>query len=242
MDIVVVTLASLVTSILSAIAGLGGGIILLAVIAQFLPPTLAIPVHGGIQFVSNGSRAIILRPDISWPAIWRSTILMVPASVLGVVVASAMPVDATRLVLGVFVLATVWKPSLLRWRGTNAIGHRGLLIVGAVSGFLNTTIGASGPFTSPFFRAVTASHKAFVATAAMSQVFAHATKISSYAAFDGFRIGEHLPMIGCGAAGVVVGSMIGTRLLGRASEESLDKVFKVTLTVLAIRLIVLAAM
>ncbi len=69
LEVVVVGIAAFLTSILSAVAGLGGGVILLLVIAQFAAPTVAIPIQGSIQLVSNGSRAALLRHQISWPVV-----------------------------------------------------------------------------------------------------------------------------------------------------------------------------
>ncbi len=237
MELVIIAIAAVLTAILSAIAGLGGGMILLGVIAQFFPPVVAIPIQGGIQFFSNGSRAALLWNEISWSAVARGAALLLPASILGVFVASSMPENATRIVLGCFILITVWRPSLLKWRGANAMTEQALYPVGAVSGFLNTTVGASGPLTSPFFKAVTASHRAFVATAAASQVLAHTAKIVSFSAIGEFSLGDHLDVILVGAVGVTVGSWIGTRLLGRIPEVSLDAVFKTVLTLLAVRLV-----
>ena len=238
-EVVVVGIASLLTSVLSAVAGLGGGIILLVVIAQFVAPTVAIPIQGAIQFVSNGSRAVLVRQDISWPAVGWSSVLVLPGSLLGVWLASSIPEAATRLVLGLFVLVVVLRPSLLRWTGARRLSDRSMLGVGALSGFLNSTVGASGPVTSPFFRAVTPTHVAFVATAAASQVVAHTAKLISFT-LDGFSLGDHLGVIAVGCAGVVVGSRIGTLLLGRIPARGLDAVFTVVLSALAIRLVVTA--
>ncbi len=235
----IIALAALATSILSALAGLGGGIILLAVILQFFAPTTAIPIHGGIQFVSNGSRAAILREHINRRVVAYSAVLLFPASLLGVAVATAMPESATRLVIGVFVLIVAWRPTMLKWRNAEGIPDRAFLGLGAVSGFLNSTVGASGPMTSPFFKAVTVSHTAFVATAGMAQVFAHASKVLAFS-LDEFAITDHLGVIAVGAIGVSAGSVVGTRLLGRVSEDHLNLLFKVVLTALAVRLIVRA--
>ncbi len=238
-EVSVVGVAAFVTSILSAIAGLGGGVVLLVVIAQFTTPTVAIPIQGAIQLASNGSRAAILRRDVDWPAVGWSSILLLPASLVGVAVATALPEDTMRVVLGAFVLVLAWRPEVLRWRGGQDLPDVALVGVGAASGFLNTTVGASGPVTSPFFKAVTATHVAFVATAATSQVLAHTSKLVAFSA-DGWAIGDHLDVIVVGAVGVVAGSWIGTRLLGRLTAEHLDVIFKVVLTTLAIRLIVTA--
>ncbi len=230
----------MLTSILSAIAGLGGGVILLAVIAQFFAPTVAIPIQGGIQLIANGSRAFSLRRDIAWSAAGWSALALLPASFLGAAVATAVPADATRLALGVFLLVVVWRPGWLRFEPSGGLSSRTLVGVGAVSGFLNSTVGASGPFTSPFFRAATASHVAFVATAAASQIAAHASKLVAYG-LAGFTIADYFDAIAVGAGGAVVGTLIGTRLLGRVDEALLARIFRTVLTLLALRLVVRGA-
>lgn len=232
--------AAFLTSILSAMAGLGGGIVLLVAILQFFTPTVAIPIHGGIQLVSNGSRAAMLRRNIAWRPVVLSVILLFPASLLGVAVATSVPERLVRLVIGVFVLVVAWRPNLLKWRGDGALPDRVLVMIGAVSGFLNTTVGASGPVTSPFFKAVTASHTAFVATAATAQVMAHSAKLTAFT-IDDFAIADHLVVIGVGAVGVTAGSWVGTRLLGRVGERHLELLFKVVLSALAVRLVWQAA-
>jgi uncharacterized membrane protein YfcA len=238
MELLIIAFAAAATAVLSALAGLGGGIILLAVLAQFFAPVVAIPIHGGIQLVANGSRAFLLRGEISWRAVLWASVLLFPASLLGVMVATAVPEDTTRAALGVLALVITWRPSLLRWRG-DRMPEPALIGVGAASGFINTTVGASGPVTSPFFRAVTVGHAAFVATAAASQVVAHISKVAAFL-IDGFVIGDHVATIAVGAASVTVGSWIGTRFLGRIDDRYLGWVFKAVLTTLAVRLIATA--
>jgi len=239
LEIVVVGVAALLTSILSAVAGLGGGVILLLVIAQFVAPTIAIPIQGAIQLVSNGSRAALLRSQISWPVVGWASILLFPASLLGVAVATSLPDDVVRLALAAFVLVLAWRPDLLKSnaRSRTPDDAKFMLVgVGAASGLLNSTVGASGPVTSPFLKAVTASHKAFVASAAMTKVLAHISKLVAFSA-QGWSISDYWDTIAVGVAGVIVGSWIGTRLLDRVSEANLDLLFKVVLTALAARVI-----
>lgn len=236
MTVMVVGLASFATAILSALAGLGGGIVLLAVLAQFFTPATAIPIHGGIQLISNGSRSAMLRDEIDWSAVGWSCLLLLPASFLGVALATSVPQRATSVLIAVFALVVAWRPSLLKWKGKEALPDRAMIWVGALSGFLGATVGATGPVISPFFKAVTASHRAFVATAGAAQLFAHGSKVFAFS-LDEFAISDHFDVIGIGAVGVIGGSFIGTKLLGRIDETHLDLVFRLVLTSLAVRLL-----
>ncbi|MGB3736976.1 MAG: TSUP family transporter [Ilumatobacter sp.] len=253
-ELIVIGVAAFSTAVLSAVAGLGGGVILLLVIAQFVAPTTAIPIQGAIQLVANGSRAALLRRTIAWPVVGWSSLLLLPGSLLGVAIATSVPENAVRLALAAFVLVLAWRPHWLKLTPSpgsaadrsedddrsRARERRPMLIgLGAATGLLNSTVGASGPVTSPFLKAVTATHVAFVATAAATQVAAHAAKLFAFTT-DGWDIVDHVDVIATGVVGVVAGSWIGTRLLGRISTTDLDVVFKVVLTALAVRLVVTA--
>lgn len=237
-EIIVVTVSAFLTSVLSAVAGLGGGTILLAVLAQFFAPATAIPVQGAIQIVSNGSRARILRRNIEWPAVLWSLVLLFPASFAGAAFAGSVDENVGRVVIATFALVVAWRPQLLKWRG-DRLPVRAMVGVGAVSGLLTTAIGVSGPVTSPFFRAVTKTHVAFVASAAAAQTFSQGSKIVAYV-MNGWEAGDVVAVIIGGIVAVVAGSWVGAQLLGRIDESHLAVTFKVVLTALAVRLLVTA--
>lgn len=59
-------LITLITSTLTGIFGLGGGILLLGIMPIFLPIAAVIPVHGATQLASNASRAYFSWRSIRW--------------------------------------------------------------------------------------------------------------------------------------------------------------------------------
>ena len=54
---------SFFTSAMTAAAGIGGGVVLLAIMATVYPPAVLIPVHGMVQLGSNGGRALLMTGD-----------------------------------------------------------------------------------------------------------------------------------------------------------------------------------
>jgi uncharacterized membrane protein YfcA len=58
----------------------------------------------------------------------------------------------------------------------------------------------------------------------------------------GFAFAPYLPLIAGMIVAVTLGSYVGTRLRGRLSEALFRKIFKVLITVLALRLIINALM
>jgi uncharacterized membrane protein YfcA len=64
---------SFITSFIAITAGLGGGVVMIAVLASLLPAAAVIPVHGLIQVGSNSGRAFMLRSHVVWPVVaWFS--------------------------------------------------------------------------------------------------------------------------------------------------------------------------
>ena len=52
------------TSMLSAIVGMAGGIILLSSMLLFVDPLVAVPIHAVLQLASNGSRSLVQRKHV----------------------------------------------------------------------------------------------------------------------------------------------------------------------------------
>lgn len=56
LDYALLGLTGLLTSMLTAMIGFGGGTILIGVLLLFMSPAVAIPFHGWVQRVANGWR------------------------------------------------------------------------------------------------------------------------------------------------------------------------------------------
>ncbi|MFT7645480.1 MAG: putative membrane protein YfcA [Candidatus Poriferisodalaceae bacterium] len=228
-------------AVITAVAGLGGGILMLAVLLQFLDPAIAIPVHAVIQLASNGSRAALLRQHIDWPIVARFVVLLLPAGFLGLWAANSIPSAVGRAAIGVFALVAVWRPTALastsRLLGSS---DRSFTTLGAISGFLSIPLGATGPMVAPYFRQRLPVRTAMVATFAATQVAGHVSKTVVFGT-DGFAFSDYYPVMVTGIAAVTIGSWIGTKLLGRVSEERFQLIFRITITLIALRLIVQAA-
>jgi len=235
-ELLILAISALATSTISGVAGMGGGVILLGVLLLFMTPLEAIPVHGAIQIASNSSRAIALRSHIHKAVVGYHLVLLLPASMLGLVAASALPVNAGRAFIGVFALVATWRPAWITPQFERPLPPRTFIGVGAIQGFINIPLGATGPLVTPFFRASVSGREAFVASFAAAQTAGHIAKFGVFAG-DGFAYTDYAGSIAVGVVAVVVGSVIGTRILGRVSERHFRYVFRFALTAISIRLI-----
>lgn len=236
-ELAVIGVAAVLTAALTAVAGAGGGLVLLVVMLQFVDPVVAIPAHGVVQLVSNGTRTLTLRGEAETSSLWWYFPPLVPATVVGYVVADGIPRDAGRAVVGVFALLAIWWPAATAWLAPTGGGVRRLGFVGAVAGLLNPTLGATGPLLAPAFRAVTRDHVSFVATFSLVQTINHAVKVAVFGV-AGFVWRDHLAMIAVAALGVVVGTRLGARYLRRLDPVLLGRAFQIAATAAALRLLV----
>jgi len=168
--------ASFVTSGITTAVGLGGGLAMLAIMANALPVAAIVPVHGAVQLANNTSRAYLLRQDIS-PAILLWFAL---GGILGVFLASqvvvSLPLNALQIIMGLFILLSVWAPKLKNFRSSKASLFLGGIIAAAASMF----IGASGPLTMAFLPRAKLTRQQLVSTHAAIMVSQHGLKIAVF--------------------------------------------------------------
>ena len=83
---------SFVTSLLTSIFSVGGGIIMLVALAQSFSPVTLIPLHGAIQLSNNLSRTYVYRKFFKWYLIQNILIATTIGSVGGILLFGAIPV------------------------------------------------------------------------------------------------------------------------------------------------------
>ncbi len=221
-----------VTSAFTATVGLGGGVINLAVLANFLPAASIIPIHAVIQLGNNASRTVLNWKNVVWArCVWFILGSLAGAGAASLVVV-ALPRPALQLILGVFVLYSVFGPKPKNL----SLGKAGIVIGGAVTTFATFFVGATGPLVAAILPVATMARHQVVATHGALMSFQHALKIVFFG-LVGFHFlpwtGFLAVMIGAGFAGTYVGRM----LLGRMPEAFFKKLFYAVLVVLGARLI-----
>jgi len=89
---------------------------------------------------------------------------------------------------------------------------------------------------APFYLGLGLSRQALVGTKAACQALGHAVKIALFG-LAGFAFAPHGPLLVVAGAGVVAGTWVGTRLLDRIDERTFEWLYKIVLTVIAVRLL-----
>ena len=235
----ILTAVALATSILSAIVGVAGGIVLLSVMLLFFEPLVAIPLHGVVQLVSNASRTAIQRRHVDWSIVARYALPLLPMGFAGLAVLRALPPELARGLIGAFVLLATWAPAwlLLGAHPERIDRGRRFFVLGTLAGVVNVTIGAVGPLIAPFFLNLGLPRQGIIGTKAACQALGHVAKLVIFGVM-GFAFLEFAGPLALLAAAVVLGTWIGSRILGRVSETAFTWLYKGVLTLVALRLVV----
>ncbi len=220
---------------LTAACGIGGGAVLLAVMAQFMPVSELIPVHGVVQTGSNLGRSIIMLPNVRWDLLRWFVVGSLLGAIVGGQLVVSLPKDLLRFVLGAFILFTLWGPS-----PKFSQSGRSLLAAGGVlSTILTMFVGATGPFVVAFLRAFQLSSVTLVATSAVCMVSQHVLKVVVFGLL-GFAFSPYIHLIILMIATGFLGTLIGRRLLLKFDEKKFQNGLNIILTLLALRLILTA--
>ncbi len=223
------------TSTLTAIVGLGGGILLLALMAIILPPIAIIPVHGAVQLCSNVTRAWFGRTDLQIGLLMPFATGVILGGIFGIPALQSFPATALPLPLGIFILLLTWLP-----QGPATFRLPGkFFTLGLVNGFVTLFVGATGPLNMPVLLRHGLTGNQAVATMAALMTTVHLVKIVIFG-LVGFAFATYLPLIAGMVISVTAGSWFGTRIRHRTPGGLLRWVIKILLTVLALRMIWMA--
>ena len=165
------------TALLSGIFGMAGGLVLMGVLALFLPVAAAYVTHGIQQMAANGWRAILHRAHIDWAIVANYALASVVAAALVSVIAFVPAPSLLYLLLGL-VAMLVWLPKDRFHLDAARPWHA------RASGFLvtalNLSAGVAGPLLDIFFVRTELTRHQIVATKAATQVLSHLAKIIVY--------------------------------------------------------------
>jgi len=213
-------LASLVTSFISGILGMAGGMILMGVLLAFLPLAAAMMLHGICQFAANGWRAFMLRREIDWRVFRGYAIGAILALGLFALLRLVVSKPVALIAMGLTPFVALALPEKLHLN----VERRGQSFAcGFICSALALTAGISGPILDVFFvRSKMTRHKV-VATKASTQSLSHVLKIIYFGGVLAVEGGAVEPAL---AAMMVALAFIGTSLSRQVLERITDASFR----------------
>lgn len=236
LDITLLVSAAFFTSALTSVAGAGGGTILIALMLLFMPPAAAIPAHGVVQLASNTWRVWLFRKHMAWPLIIRFSALMPFGVALGLWLFQEMPKELVQVLIGFFVLLTLFLRHLKRF-APREFPLWAFVPLGFVTGALNMIVGVIAPVLGVLIIRKDLKKENVVGTLGFFGFVGNLLKIAAFT-MVGFSFAEYGFLLLMMTVAVIVGTSVGKKVLSGFDEKTFLLVFNVMLISLALKLIV----
>jgi uncharacterized membrane protein YfcA len=203
--------------VLTTVAGLGGGMLLLLTLALVWDPARALACTAPALLVGNLHRVWMFRDALDRQRLSAFALGAVPGAIVGGLLAASVEAIVVHVVLVATTIFAVLR-AVLRWDWR--VPTPSLAPAGAVVGALTGTSGGAGLLVAPVLLSTGLTGTAYIATVAGCAVAMHAGRIVGYAA-GGLFTAELLALAAVATVAIVAGNLLGKRL--RDSLKSLPE-------------------
>ena len=220
---------SFASSLITVAFGIGGGAVMLAVLATLLPAAAIVPVHGLVQVGSNAGRAAMMVRHMRLDLFAGFAIGALLGTLLGSSVVVQLHPGWIQVCVGLFILWSILAspPAFLKRSGP---------LTGVISSFLTMFFGGTGPFVATYVKAQNLERHQHVGTHAMLMTVQHLLKTIAFG-FLGFAFSTWVGLIGLLIFFGFLGTLAGRLVLARIDEKRFRFILNAILAVLALRLV-----
>ena len=218
--LVLLAVSALVTSFISGILGMAGGMILMGILLAVVPLPVAMMLHGITQLASNAWRALMWRKEVDWRVFRGYMYGAIAMTVVFAVVRLVVSKPVALIAMGLTPFVTLALPEKLHLN-VERKGHA--TACGIICTTLSLTSGVSGPILDVFFVRSKMGRHGVIATKAMTQSLSHILKIVYFGAFVAVEGGNVHPGL---AAMMVVLAFVGTSLSKHVVARMNDQSFR----------------
>ncbi|WP_320033463.1 sulfite exporter TauE/SafE family protein [Halarcobacter sp.] len=231
-DEILLGLITFFTSTVAGVIGLGGGMILIAVLPSFLPLNALVPVHGLTQLSSNLSRAYFGYKDIKIEVIPKFLL----GSLIGISIFATIlyfiSLEYVPLFIGLYILLSLWSNKF----NEKIKKYESYVLIGFFQTGLSIVVGATGPMATALLIKDYNDKDTVVATAAALMSITHLLKVFAFM-FFGFVFFDYLGILIAMIIGAISGSYMGTKIRDKIDGKKFLIFLKIFLSILAIKAI-----
>ncbi|MCR9258654.1 MAG: sulfite exporter TauE/SafE family protein [Pseudomonadaceae bacterium] len=218
------------TSVLSGVLGMAGGMILMAILVTLLSVANAMILHGAVQATANGSRAWFLRSHIKWGLLPNYILGALGAVAVFSLIALVPNPGLVLFLVGIFPWLARYSRSL---NGLDVTRPLTTIVCGFVVTAAQLLAGASGPLLDVFYLNSPLNRQEIVANKALTQTIGHLLKILYYGLI--VAVATTLPwwLFVCAMTAAVAGTRVGTLVLHRWDDAAFARVSSVVILTIA---------
>jgi uncharacterized membrane protein YfcA len=218
---------------IAAVAGFGIGSVLTPVLALETGTRLAVAAVAIPHVIGTAQRLWLLRAHVDRRVLVGFGVTSAAGGLAGALLQSVAPGRGITIVFGPTLLAP-GIAELTGWMRRGRWDRRAAWVAGLVSGLLGGLVGNQGSVRSASLLGFDVPKESFVANATAIALFVDAARVPVYLATQGAEILALWPLLLVATAGVVIGTMAGTRILGGIDEPTFHGTVGVALVALGI--------
>jgi uncharacterized membrane protein YfcA len=222
------------TSSLTAVVGLGGGVLLITLMPGLVPAAAIIPLHACTQLASNVSRAAFGWRNIDWTIIPAFTLGAIAGTWVGGEIYQGLNLHWLPAVIGLIILVVTWLPLPV----LHSSGQLALALVGFLQTGLGMLAGATGPLGAAVLVRRNQQRDWLVVNTAVYMTLNHCIRMLAFVAI-GFSFAPWWPLLAGMVGAGILGSWLGTRLRRFVPEGNFHGWFRWLVSLLALRMIAL---
>jgi uncharacterized membrane protein YfcA len=218
LDLAVIATTIVLSSFISGVFGMAGGMILLGVLLNYCDVATGMILFSIIQLFANGWRIVQWRHYVLWPIFYRYLAGALVTFVVLRMIAFVPDKAVVYLALGLMPFAVEALPVAMRpnieWAGVP-------LFTGIVTTVVQIMAGVGGLFLDIFFQKSMLDRKTTNATKAVAQTFSHIARVFYFGSLTGTA---NVPLWAIGPA--VLLAIAGTSLAPFVIERMTDHGFR----------------
>lgn len=238
---ILIIIGVFLTSILSGVMGMGGGLILMALYALILPVNLAMSLHGFTQFFSNGSRTIMHYKKVQFDLVTKYLV----GGLIAIFILSMIKFSPSKrmvlISLGIIPFISL-LPKISSY--FDITKNNRSYLCGFIVSSAQLLVGASGSLLDIFYISSPLNRHTIIANKSITQTIGHVFKMIYYMfVLEGFS--EFIKFspytLGLIVIFTVIGNYIGKLILKRMNEDSFRRYSKGIILTMGILLMIRGA-
>jgi uncharacterized protein len=221
----------------AAVSGFGIGSLLTPVLALGVGTKLAVAAVAIPHAVGTAQRFWLLRRDVDWRVVGSFGVTSALGGLAGALLQTRASSRALEIVFGTLLLLA-GITELTGWMRRIEWGHTAAWIAGALSGALGGLVGNQGGIRTAAMLGYDVPKESFVATATAIALFVDAARLPVYVVIQGQEIAKIWAPVLIATGGVIIGTLLGARILSRLSQEVFRRVVALLLLGLGVYMLV----
>ena len=220
----------------AAVVGFGIGSLLTPALALETGTKLAVAAIAIPHFVGSAQRYWMLRQHVDRRVLLGFGVTSAAGGLAGALLHTLFSSRLLSLVFGaLLVLAALGE--FTGWMQRARWGRRAAWIAGALSGAFGGLVGNQGGIRSAAMLGFDVPKEAFVATATAIALFVDVARLPVYLATQWREIAGIWPLVAIATLGVIVGTALGTRVLGRLPQQAFRRLVALLLLLLGLYMV-----